>query len=111
MNPFVILFLAIVFEVIATTSLKASEGFTRLLPSVVVVVGYAVAFYLLSQALKTIPIGTTYAIWSGVGTAVTVMIGVVLYREGIDLPRIIGIGLIILGVLVLNLFTSTSAPV
>jgi small multidrug resistance pump len=111
MNPFVILFLAIVFEVIATTSLKASEGFTRLLPSVVVVVGYGVAFYLLSQALKTIPIGTTYAIWSGVGTAVTVMIGVVLYREGIDLPRIIGIGLIILGVLVLNLFNSTSAHV
>lgn len=111
MSPFAILLLAIIFEVIATSALKASEGFTRLLPSIIVIAGYAVAFYLLSQALKSIPIGTTYAIWSGVGTAITVIVGVVLYREGIDLARIIGIGLIILGVLVLNLFTSTSAHV
>lgn len=111
MSPFVILLLAIIFEVIATSALKASEGFTKLLPSIIVVTGYATAFYLLSQALKSIPIGTTYAIWSGVGTAITVIIGVVLYREGIDLARMIGIGLIILGVLVLNLFASTSAHV
>jgi small multidrug resistance pump len=108
MNPFILLLLAIISEVIATSSLKASEGFTKLVPSLIVVVGYVVAFYLLSLAIKTIPVGTAYAIWAGLGTAATVVAGVVLYREGVQLAHLVGIGLIIVGVLVLNLFTTTS---
>ena len=104
MNPYFTLALTIIFEIIATTSLKLSEGFTKPIPSVLVLIGYASAFYLLSLTLKPIPLGTAYAIWSGLGPAGAVIAGVVLWRESIDLPRVIGIILIIAGVVVLNTF-------
>lgn len=105
MNPMILLAGAILSELIATTSLKLSSGFTRPMPSVVVVVGYAVAFYLLSLSLKHIPLGTAYAIWSGVGTAGTFLIGVWLWGESVEWPRILGIALIVGGVLLLNFFS------
>lgn len=104
MNPILSLVLAIASEIIATTSFKLSEGFTKPFPSIVVIVGYAATFYLLSQTLKAIPLGTTYAIWSGVGTAGAVLLGIIIWREPMDLARMVGIGLIVAGVVVLNLF-------
>ena len=104
MNGWVLLLIAIVSEVIGSTGLKASEGFTKPIPTAVVVVGYALAFYLLSLALKTIPLNTAYAVWSGLGTALIAVIGVLFLREAINLPMVLGILLIIAGVIVLNLF-------
>lgn len=101
--------IAIISEVIATSSLKASNGFTRVIPSVVVVVGYAIAFYCLSLTLRTIPVGIVYAIWSGVGVALVTLVAWVVYKQSLDLPGLIGIGLIVAGVLVLNLFSKSSA--
>lgn len=109
MNPFVFLFLAITSEVIGTTSLKYAEGFTKLWPSLLVVVGYGAAFYFLSLCLKQLQIGTAYAIWSGVGTAATAVIGILLWKEQLDLWKVFGIVLIIAGVVVLN-FMSQSHP-
>lgn len=99
--------LAIVAEVIATSALKASAGFTRLLPSAVVILGYGVAFYLLSQALRTIPVGVAYAVWSGAGTVLIAIIGMLVFRQKLDGAGVIGIGLIIAGVLVLNLWSKS----
>lgn len=98
---------AILSEVIATTSLKAAEGFTRPFPSAVVVACYAIAFYCLSQTLKTIPLGIAYAIWSGAGTMLIALVGVVLYRQVLDRAAIAGIVLIVAGVAVLNLFSKS----
>ena len=87
MKTAVIFFFAVLSEVIATTSLKFSEGFTKLVPSVIVVVGYGVSFYLLSLSLKVMPIGTAYALWSGIGIVLTVIAGIVLWRESLDWAR------------------------
>ena len=103
MNPWLLLTLAIVAEVIGSASLRASEGFTRLLPSVLVAVGYAIAFYLMGQILKQLPLGVTYAVWSGVGTALTAVIGWTFFRDAFQWTALGGIALIILGVVVLNL--------
>lgn len=99
--------LAIVSEVIATSSLKAAEGFTRPLPSAVVIIGYGFSFYLLSLTLRTIPIGITYAIWSGVGLALISLVGWVVYNQRLDVASWIGIGLIVSGVLVIHLFSKS----
>jgi small multidrug resistance pump len=99
MKDFGILFFAILSEVIATTSLKFSEGFTRFIPSVVVVVGYGLSFYLLSLSLKVFPIGIAYAIWSGVGLVLTVIAGIIIWRETLDLARVVGILLIVAALL------------
>nr|WP_317200336.1 multidrug efflux SMR transporter [uncultured Psychrobacter sp.] len=111
MNPVVIgygfLALAIVFEVLGTTFLVKSEQFTRLVPTVLMAVLYIGSFYFLSQTLKTIPLGIAYAIWGGVGIVLTVIIGVTLFKQSIDIPAITGIGLIILGVVVINVFSKT----
>lgn len=104
MSPFVTLFIAIASEVVATTSLKLSEGFTKPLPSIVVVIGYGLAFYMLSLTLKNMPLGTAYAIWSALGTAGAVLIGVLVWRDPLDLPRIVGVALIVIGVIILNVF-------
>lgn len=104
---YVFLFIAIVAEVIATTSLKSSEGFTRLLPSTIVVTGYATAFYCLSLSLKVIPIGVAYAIWSGLGIVIISTAGYVLFKERLDFAAVVGMGLILAGVLVMNLFSKT----
>jgi small multidrug resistance pump len=101
-----ILAMAICAEVVATSALKASEGFTRLTPSIIVVVGYAISFYLLSLTLKVIPIGITYAIWSGVGVVLISLAGWYFYGQKLDLASIIGISLIVSGVMVLNLFST-----
>ena len=105
---FVYLALAIIAEVIATNALKASEEFTKLIPSVIVVVGYGAAFYLLSLVLKTIPVGVAYAIWSGVGIVLIAVIAAVVFKEIPDIPAMIGMALIISGVIVINVFSNTS---
>ncbi|HEV2566258.1 MAG TPA: multidrug efflux SMR transporter [Microvirga sp.] len=105
---YVYLFAAIVSEVVATSALKAAEGFTRFWPSAVVIVGYGVAFYCLSLTMRTIPIGIAYAIWSGVGIVLIALVGVLLYRQPLDAPALIGMALILAGVLVINLFSTTA---
>ena len=102
MHPILWLALAIGSEIVATTSLKLSDGFRNLGWGGVVVVGYAVSFYALSVALRSIPLGVVYAVWSGVGTAAIVLIGFVLFREVLDAVKLAGIGLIIIGVVMLN---------
>jgi small multidrug resistance pump len=97
--------IAIVAEVIATSCLSASQGFTRLGPSVVTVVGYALAFYLLSQALQTIPTGIAYAIWSGVGIVLVSLVSWLWFKQSLDWPAVIGMGLIVAGVVVINGFS------
>jgi small multidrug resistance pump len=109
MKTMLILFVAVLSEVTATTSLKFSEGFTKLLPSVVVVVGYGLSFYLLSMTLKVMPIGVAYAFWSGIGIVLTVVAGKIIWNESLDWARIIGIVLIIVGILVINLFSKVAA--
>jgi small multidrug resistance pump len=100
---------AIVAEVIATSVLKAADGFTRLLPSLVVIAGYATAFYCLSLTLRTMPLGIAYAVWSAVGIALVSVIGWLLYGQNLDVPAIIGIGLIVAGVVVINGFSQSVA--
>jgi small multidrug resistance pump len=107
--PYALLAIAIVAEVIATSALRASEGFSRWLPTVVVVLGYGVAFYCLSLTLRSIPVGIVYAIWSGAGIVLISLVAVVLYRQVPDLPAIVGQGLIISGVVVLNLYSKMQA--
>ncbi|MBI2276944.1 MAG: multidrug efflux SMR transporter [Dechloromonas sp.] len=109
MQHWLYLAVAIVSEVIATSALKAAEGFTRPLPSLIVVVGYGVAFYCLSVVLRTLPVGITYAIWSGVGVALIALAGWLLYGQALDLPAVIGMALIVAGVVVLNVFSKTLA--
>lgn len=104
----VFLFIAIVGEVIGTSALKASESFTRLGPSLITALGFAVAFYFLSLALRTIPVGVAYAVWSGAGIVIISIIGYVVFQQSLDLPAIIGIGLILAGVLVLNTLSQSS---
>ncbi len=103
MRQYLFLFLAIVCEVIATSALKQTEQFTRLVPSLITLTGYASAFYFLSIVLRSIPLGIAYAIWSGVG------IGWHVFKQHLDPPAIIGIGMIIGGVLVINLFSNSAA--
>jgi small multidrug resistance pump len=108
--PIHIIFLigAIICEVIATTALAASEQFSRLFPSIIVVVGYALAFYLLSHALKVMPVGVVYAVWSGLGVVFVAILGYLVFGQKLDLAAVAGIALIIAGVLVLNLLSSSS---
>lgn len=101
--------IATVAEVIATSALKAAEGFTRLVPSIVVVIGYVVAFYCLSLTLRSIPVGLVYAIWSGVGIVLISLVGYFAYRQTLDWPAILGLGLIIAGVVVINVFSRSIA--
>jgi small multidrug resistance pump len=105
MPPWLALALAIGTEVVATSALKASEGFTRLVPAAVVVVGYAVSFWCLSLALKTIPVGIAYAIWSGAGIVLIALIAWWLYGQTLDAAALLGIGLILAGVVVIQLFS------
>lgn len=100
--------IAIVAEVIATSALKASDEFSRLWPSLVVVIGYGLAFYFLSLVLKTIPVGVAYAIWSGAGIALITLVGAVLYKQIPDMPAFAGMALIVLGVAVIYCFSKTA---
>ena len=101
--------IAVAAEVIATSALKASDGFTRLLPSLVVVVGYGIAFYFLSLVLKTVPVGVAYAIWSGAGIVLIGLVGWLALKQPLDLPAMLGMGLIVAGVAVIQLFSRTAA--
>ena len=109
MKTAIIFFFAVLSEVIATTALKLSEGFTKLVPSIIVVVGYGLSFYLLALSLKVMPIGTAYALWSGIGIVLTVLAGMILWREPLDWARGIGIFLIIAGIIMINLFSKAPA--
>ena len=106
---YLMLLIAIIAEVAATSALKAADGFTKLWPSVIVVVGYATAFYFLSLTVRAIPVGIVYAIWSGVGIALIALVGWLILGQKLDVPAIAGIGLIAAGVMVISLF-STSVP-
>ncbi|WP_237065546.1 DMT family transporter [Microbulbifer guangxiensis] len=106
---YVYLAIAILAEVAGTTALKASEQFTRPLPSVIVVVGYGLAFYMLALVLRTIPVGIAYAIWAGVGILLVALAGAVIYRQIPDWPAVVGMTFIIAGVVIINLFSKTSA--
>jgi small multidrug resistance pump len=105
MKQWLFLSVAIVSEVIGTSALKATGEFTRLWPSVIVVVSYFSAFYFLTLTLRTIPIGIAYAIWSGVGVALITLVGWLFYKQTLDMPAFIGITLIVAGVVVLNVFS------
>jgi multidrug transporter EmrE-like cation transporter len=107
MNAWLQLLLAIVAEVVATSALKASDGFTRLWPAVIVVVGYSVSFYCLSLVLRTIPVGITYAVWSGLGIVLITLAAWWLYGQTIDTAGLVGMGLILAGVVVLNVFSAS----
>ena len=108
MQTYLFLGIAIVAEVVATSALKASEGFSQLLPSILVVVGYGVAFYFLSLTLRTFPVGLAYAIWSGAGIFLVSVAGWVFYGQRLDVWGIIGLILIVAGVLVLNLLSDSA---
>jgi small multidrug resistance pump len=105
MKQWIFLSVAIVSEVIATSALKATGEFTRLLPSIIVVIGYLSSFYFLTLTLRTIPIGIAYAIWSGAGVSLITLVGWVVYKQILDIPAYIGIALIVAGVVVLNVFS------
>jgi small multidrug resistance pump len=105
---YVYLSIAIVAEVVATSALKAADGFSKPGPSVVVVLGYALAFYVLSFVFRAIPMGVAYAIWSGVGIALISLAGAVIYRQALDAPAVIGIAMIIGGVAIINLFSKAT---
>lgn len=109
MKNFFFLGIAILFEIIATSALKKSEQFTQLIPSIVTIVGYFAAFYFLSFAVRTIPVGIAYAIWSGVGIVLITIIGAIFFKQIPDLPAIIGLALIMIGVVVINVFSKTTA--
>ncbi len=104
---YVYLGIAILSEVIATSALKASNEFSRLLPSVAVVLGYAIAFYFLSLTLRTMPVGIAYAIWSGVGIVLIALVGVLWFGQSLDWAAIVGMGLIVAGVIVVNGFSKS----
>ncbi len=101
--------IAIIAEVIATSALKASDGFTKVLPSSLAIVGFGIAFYCLSLIVKTMPLGIVYAIWSGMGIVLVSVVGYFLFNQKLDVPAILGIALIVSGVIVLNLFSKSLA--
>lgn len=107
MQHWLYLAVAIVSEVIATSALKAADGFSRPMPLLVVAIGYGIAFYCLSVVLRSLPLGVTYAIWSGVGIALIALVGWLVYGQTLDFPAILGMTLIVAGVVVLNVFSET----
>lgn len=98
---------AIIAEVIATSALAKTENFTRLLPSVITIVGYALSFWLLSYPIRVLPTGIVYAIWSGAGIVLITMVAWLAFDQKLDLPAILGLGLIIAGVVIINVFSKS----
>lgn len=106
--PYVLLALAVLCETIGTTALQASQQFTKTVPSVIVVVAYGMAFYLLALVLRTLPVGVAYAMWSGLGIVLIAVIGRVVFGQRLDGPALLGIAMILSGILVIHLFSATS---
>lgn|SRR5690606_14395786 len=106
---YLFLSLAIILEVIGSSFMKASNGFSKIIPTSITIVAYIACFFFLSQALKHIPLGIAYAIWGGLGIVLTAIISVVIFKQPLDLPAIIGIILIVSGVFVMNFFSKTAA--
>jgi len=111
MMAYLFLMISIMSELLGTSMLKASQGFTRLYPSIMTVVAFVVSFYFLSLSLKTLPLNMTYAIWSGVGTVATALISILIWKEKVSVGSAVGIALIVAGVIVLNLFGSAHGEV
>jgi small multidrug resistance pump len=105
---YIFLIFAIIAETIGTTALQASQQFTRFWPSVLVVIAYGLSFYLLAQTLRVMPVGVVYAMWSGLGIVMIAAIGYLVFGQRLDLPAVIGIGMILCGILVIHLFSRTS---
>jgi small multidrug resistance pump len=105
---YIFLIFAIIAETIGTTALQASHQFTRFWPSVLVVIAYGLSFYLLAQTLRVMPVGVVYAIWSGLGIVMIAAIGYLVFGQRLDLPAVVGIGMILCGILVIHLFSHTS---
>ncbi len=108
MKSWLLLSVAILTEVVATSALKASDGFTKIVPSVLVIVGYVLSFYFLSLALKGIPVGVAYATWAGLGIVLITLIAWVLYGQKLDLGALVGMGFILIGVVIMNLFSNVT---
>jgi small multidrug resistance pump len=102
---YILFFIAIACEVVATTAMKSAEGFSKIGPSIIVIIGYGIAFYALSLILKSVPIGIAYAIWSGLGIVLVTVVSIYLYKQIPDLGSIIGIGFIMTGVIIINVFS------
>ncbi len=98
---------AIISEVVATSALKATQEFTKLIPSLIVIFGYCISFYLVTLVLRTVPVGITYAIWAGVGIVLVALVGAILYKQIPDIPAMIGMALIIAGVVIINVYSKT----
>jgi len=107
MMKWVFLIIAIVGELVATSSLKESNGFTKLVPSIICVIGYGITFYFLSLAIKEIPLGVAYAVWAGVGIILVAGVGYFWFQQKLDFPAIVGVVLIVAGVVIMNLFSKT----
>lgn len=107
-TAYIMLAFAIVSEVTGSTFLAKSDGFSKLMPTIATLICFGIAFFLLSQVIKTIPLGITYAIWSGVGIVLTALVGVFVLKQQLDLPAMIGIGLIVSGVVVMNVFSTST---
>ena len=105
---YLFLFLAIVFEVVGSSFLKASDGFSKLLPTIITIVAYITCFFFFSQALKSIHLGIAYAIWGGLGIVLTTVISIVVFKQSLDIPAVIGIVLIVAGVLVMSFFSKST---
>lgn len=101
--------IAIIAEVAATSALRASEEFTRLVPSLIVIVGYGISFYFMMLVLRVMPVGITYAIWSGIGIVLVTIVGAMFFKQIPDTPALLGMGLIIAGVVVIHLFSKSTA--
>ena len=106
--PYLLLAIAIVAEVIATSAMKASQNFTVLIPSIISVVGYLIAFACLSFTLKSIPVGIAYAIWSGAGIILISAVGWIFFKQQLDFAAILGLSLMIIGILIINIFSKSS---
>lgn len=113
MNPITLsyaaLFVAIILEVIATSALQASQQFTKPVPTAIMVVGYLSAFYALTWVLRVMPVGIAYAIWSGLGIVLITAVGFFVFKQKLDMPALLGVGLIVMGVVVINVFSKTTA--
>lgn len=106
-NVYLILFISIIAETLATTMMKASEGFTRLIPSLIVLIGYAISFYGLSQVVKIMNIGIAYAIWAGIGIFLVSILSYFVYQQKLDLPALFGLVLIAAGIIIIQVFSKS----